>query len=236
MHGDDTVGLAEGTTPDTAELLHVSADAEEETEVNAERSDVGAGLAADPEDGEVAVVVELEELALVDGADAELALDGRDQRRALEQGAGERLDDARQLLGVGELVVQAQHGHVLLSGALLALDQPRGTVDADDQAAGHLGVERARVARLLDAQDPADPRDDLVRRRVRRLVQVDHPGRHVRLEVALQRRAPVRDGRKVRRPHQQLVLRFATGGSKCELAVSSVTHIRANTDDNSRSS
>lgn len=41
------------------------------------------GLALDPEDAEVALVVKLEQLLLVDGPHAELTLDGANQRRAL---------------------------------------------------------------------------------------------------------------------------------------------------------
>jgi hypothetical protein len=211
VHRDDVVVLAECAGAHAAQLLHVSADAEQEAEVHAERADVRAGLARDPEDGEVALIVKLEQLGLVDGADAQLALDGTDERRALEEGAGERLEGARQRLDVGQRIVQTQHGHVLLARALLRLDEARGTVDADDETAGDLGVQRARVARLLDAQHAPDPRHDFVRRRVRRLVQVDHTRLDVRRQLALQRRAAVRDGREVRGAHEQLVLRERRG-------------------------
>ena len=46
-------------------------------------------------------------------------------------------------------------------------------------------------------QDALDPRHDLVRRRVRRLVEVDNTALDVRLDVALMRRATVGNGRKV---------------------------------------
>lgn len=57
--------------------------------------------------------------------------------------------------------------------ALLGLDQSRGSIHAHDQTAGDLRVERSAVTRLLHPQDPPDPRHHLVRRRVRRFVQVD---------------------------------------------------------------
>ena len=41
------------------------------------------GLAADPEDTQVPLGVELEQLALVDGTDTQLTLHGRNERRAL---------------------------------------------------------------------------------------------------------------------------------------------------------
>lgn len=119
--------------------------------MDAEGSDVGTGLAGDPEDTEVAVVIELDDLGLVDGTDTELTLDGRDQGRALEQSTGQGLEGAGELdLATRQLVVQANDADVLLSGALLALDEPRRAVDADDQASRDLGVEGTAVAGLLN--------------------------------------------------------------------------------------
>lgn len=66
----------------------MAANLEEKTQVNAEGTDVGAGFAADPEDGQMAVVVKLDEFALVDGTDTELAFNGRDEWRTLEESAG----------------------------------------------------------------------------------------------------------------------------------------------------
>lgn len=54
--------------------------------MDAKRPNVRAGLAGDPENTEVAVIIELDKLGFVDGSDTELALDGRNQRRTLEQG------------------------------------------------------------------------------------------------------------------------------------------------------
>ena len=70
-----------------AQLLHLSAAAEHESEVHAERPDVGAGLAGHPEDAQVAVGHVLDQLGLVDGAHAQLALHRGYQRRPLEQRA-----------------------------------------------------------------------------------------------------------------------------------------------------
>lgn len=150
VEGDELLGLVHGTGADTAQLLHVAADTEEETQVDAQGTDVGTGLAADPEDTQVAVVVELDELALVDGSDTELALDGGDQGRALEEGTGQGLEGAGELgLAAGELVVKADDGNVLLTGTLLGLDEAGGAVDADNQAAGNLGIEGTTVTSLF---------------------------------------------------------------------------------------
>lgn len=76
MHGDDVIPLAHRTRPDTTQLLHVSTDTEQQAQVNTKRTDISSSLAADPEDTKVAVVVELDQFGLVDGADTELTLDG----------------------------------------------------------------------------------------------------------------------------------------------------------------
>ena len=150
------------------------------TQVHAQRPDVCSRLAADPEYTEVAVVVKLDELALVDGSDSELTLDGRDERRTLEESTGEGLEGAGKLgLAAGQLVVEADDGNILLTSTLLGLDETGGTVDADDEAAGNLGVEGTAVAGLLDAEDAAEPRDDLMRRGVGGLVEVDDTGGNV---------------------------------------------------------
>lgn len=120
--------------------------------MHAESTDVGTGLAADPEDTEVAVVVELNQLALVDGTDTQLALDGGNQRRTLEQSTGKRLEGTGKLgLATGQLVVEADNGNVFLSGALLGLDEAGSAVNADNQAASDLGIESTAVAGLFAA-------------------------------------------------------------------------------------
>jgi hypothetical protein len=81
----------------------------------------------------VAVVVELDQLALVDRADTQLALDGGNKGRALEQGAGEGLESlGKGGLAAGDGVVEADDGNVLLTSTLLGLDEAGGAVDADN--------------------------------------------------------------------------------------------------------
>jgi hypothetical protein len=164
------------------------ADAEQQAKVDAERPDIGPGLAGDPEHGEVPVGVVLEQLALVDGPHPELALDGGDERGPLEHGAGERLERAGDAGGVGDGGVEARDADVLLAGALLRLDEAGGAVDADDEVAGDLGVERAAVAGLVDAEEALDPGDDLVRGGVGGLVEVDDAVAEVLGDGALERR------------------------------------------------
>lgn len=150
VQGNEALGLVHGTASDSAKLLHVAADSEEETQVDAEGSNVGAGLAADPEDTEVTVIVELNELAFMDGSDTELALDGGDQGRTLEERTGEGFERASELgLAAGQLVVKADDGDVFLSSTLLRLNETGGAVDANNQASGDLGIEGAAVASLF---------------------------------------------------------------------------------------
>lgn len=151
VQSDQLLRLIHRTTSHTTQLLHVRADAQQQTQVHAQCSDVGTSLAADPEDAEVSVVVELDELALVDGSDTEHTLDGGDQGRALEERTGEGLERTRELRpAAGQLIVQADHGDVLFSGTLLRLDEASGAVDADDEAACDLGIEGTAVSGLLD--------------------------------------------------------------------------------------
>ena len=102
MHGHHVIVLAQRTTAHTTQLLHVTTNTEQETEVHAKRTDICAGLTRHPEDGEVALLIELEELGLVDGTNTELTLDGRDERGSLEERTGEGLNRAREGGGVRE--------------------------------------------------------------------------------------------------------------------------------------
>lgn len=150
MQSDQSLVLIHGTAAHTTEFLHMGADTEQKTEVNAESPNVRSSLAANPEDTEVSLVVELVNLALVDGPNTELALDGGDQGRTLEQRTGQGLQSASELgLAAGDLVMETDHANVFLSGALLGFHETGGTVDADDQASSHLRVEGTAVAGFL---------------------------------------------------------------------------------------
>ena len=64
--------------------LHMGAHAQQETQVHAHGPDIGPGLAGDPEHHQLALLVVLQQLAVIDGAHAQLALDRRDQWRPLK--------------------------------------------------------------------------------------------------------------------------------------------------------
>lgn len=179
---------------------------QQQTQVDTKRSDVGSGLTADPEDGKVTIVVEFNELGFVDGPNTKLTLDGRDQRWTLEQGSSQRLDGAGELLRILELLVKTKDGNILLTSTLLRLDKTGSTVNADDQASCHLGVKGTTVTGLLDTENASEPRDNFVRGRVGRLVEVDHTRLDVALQVTFQGRATVRDRGEVRAADEKLVV------------------------------
>lgn len=92
----------------------------------------------------------LKELTLVNGSNPELALDGGDERRALEYSAGEGFEGACDFGDVGDGGVEAGDTDVLFSGTLLGLDEARGPVDANDEVAGDFWVEGTAVTGFLD--------------------------------------------------------------------------------------
>jgi hypothetical protein len=149
VKSDDAIVLSHSSRADTTKLLHVSSNTQQQSQVNTEGTDVGSGLARDPEDTEVAVVVELEQLDLVDGSNTELTLDGRDKRGTLEESTSEGLESALDLLLGLDLVVETENADVLLSGSLLGLDETGGTVDTNDQTSSDLGVKGSGVTSLL---------------------------------------------------------------------------------------
>jgi hypothetical protein len=115
-----------------------------------ERPNICTCFTADPEDGQMSGVVELEQSAFMDGPDAQLPLDSGDQWWPLEQSSCKRLEHLRDgSLSAGDRVVEPYDADVLLSGALLRLDEARGAVDAYDQTSCHFRVERAGVSCLF---------------------------------------------------------------------------------------
>jgi hypothetical protein len=194
VHGDYRVVLAHRTTPYSPQLLHVPSYTQQQTEMDAKSPDIRPCLARDPKDSEVTVIVKFDELRLVDCPDTKLAFDGRNERRALEQSSGEGVEGTVEGFGVGELVMQPEDANVFLAwsgrisqlqtgnngnaaertSALLAFYEPRGSVNADGQAARYFWVESSGVASFFTAQYTANPCDDFVRRWVGWFVQVDN--------------------------------------------------------------
>ncbi|KAL3706758.1 hypothetical protein TMatcc_007771 [Talaromyces marneffei ATCC 18224] len=85
-------------------------------------------------------------------SDTELTLDGGNQRRTLEEGSSQSLEGASELsFTTGNLVVETNDTHVLLSGTLLGLDETGCTINADNQTTGDFGVEGTTVTGFLNS-------------------------------------------------------------------------------------
>lgn len=152
VQSDHILCLVHGSTPHTAELLHMGTHTEQETQVHAKSTDIGSCLAADPEHTKLPLIVELVELALVDGTDTELTLDSRNKRGALEERASQGLKSASELsFTTWQLVVHTDDANVFLSGTLLGLDETSGAIDADNETSSDLGIESTTVTGLLDS-------------------------------------------------------------------------------------
>jgi hypothetical protein len=144
------IGLRHGSRADTTKLLHVGTDTQDQTQVNTHGTEVGSSLAANPEDTEVSLVVILDHLALPDGTNTKLTLHGRDDRRSLEQGAGQMLQSSGEgSLTTFNLVMESNDADVFLSCSLLGLDETRRAVNANDQTTGNFGIERSTVSGFL---------------------------------------------------------------------------------------
>ena len=150
MQRDHSLVLAHSTATNSAELLHVRANTQQQSQVDAKRSDIGTSLAADPENTQMAVIIEFVELGLVDSTDTELTLDGGNQWWALEQSSGQSLKRASELgLATGDLVVESDNANVFLSGTLLRLHETGGTIDTDDETTGDLGIQSTAMTSLF---------------------------------------------------------------------------------------
>jgi hypothetical protein len=209
VHGHDIIVLSHSSRPDPSQFLHVRSDTQQQTQMNTQGSDVRSGLTRDPEDTEVSFLVVLEHLGFVDRSDTELTLDGRDERRSLEEGTGEGFETpSESLFTIGNGVVESDDTDVFLSCTLLGFDESGGSVDTDDQTSSDLGVEGTRVTSLFASEDSLHPGDDLVGRRVGGLVEVDHSGFDVRGEVSLERGASGGDRGEVGGSDEEFVVVF----------------------------
>ena len=76
---------------------------QKETQVDAKSSNVCSSFAIEPDNAQVALAVELEQLAGVDGAHSKSFLHSRDQRRSLEESSRKSLNSLGKLClsGVG---------------------------------------------------------------------------------------------------------------------------------------
>ena len=92
VHGDHIIVFRHSTTSNTAQLLHVSANTENQTKVNTEGTDICSCFAGDPENTKITLFVKFNELGLMDRADTQLTLNSRNKGRALEESTGKGLE------------------------------------------------------------------------------------------------------------------------------------------------
>jgi hypothetical protein len=74
--------------------------------MNTEGPNVGSSLTTDPKYGKASRIVEFQKFAFMDSTDSKLTFDGADERRALEQCAGEIFYCAGELGFVFEVIVE----------------------------------------------------------------------------------------------------------------------------------
>lgn len=194
VHGHQVIIFGHAATPGSAQFLHVSSHSQKQTNVDAESSHVGSSLAGNTEDTKSLLGVILEQLRLIDGPDTEFSLDSGDLRRFLEETASEGIEDVFELDLTIDGAVQPDDADVLFTRSLLGFGQSGGSLETDDEAAGDLGIEGARVAGLLNIQDLLDPGDDFVGAGIGGLVEVDDTVLQVLLEGPLERGVSGGDG------------------------------------------
>lgn len=112
--------------------------------------------------------------------------------------------------------VEAGDADVLLTGALLRLDEASCALDADDQRARDLGVEGAAVASLFHLKNAADPGDHLVGGGVRGLIKIDDTIANVVIERALQGRVAIGQRSVVASAHVKLIVVLKRRRGFCE--------------------
>lgn len=150
VQSDHALVFIHSTTAHTTKFLHVCTNTKQKTQVDTQGPNVSSCLTTDPEDTKMSVIVELKELALVDGSDTKLTLNSGDQGRSLEKCTGQRLESPSELgFASGDLVVETDHANIFLSCALLRLNQAGRTIDTDDQASGNLRVKSTTVTSLF---------------------------------------------------------------------------------------
>lgn len=200
MHCAHVVVLRNITSSQTSQFVHVSASAQKQTQMFTQCSYLSSGLDRDPHDSHLLLGVPLDDFGVLNVSDSQFFLDSRNQRGTLEDGSLENLDflfDFFETVVRLERIIQLEDAYVLFACVLLTLGEAGGGFDADDEHTGDFGVESPAVAGLVHFQNAFDPRDDLVRRGVRRFVQIELALLQVVPDVAFQRVSSVADGRPV---------------------------------------
>mmetsp|Transcript_6601 Transcript_6601/g.15791 ORF Transcript_6601/g.15791 Transcript_6601/m.15791 type:complete len:239 (-) Transcript_6601:80-796(-) len=206
MHRYHRVLLPQHAGANTAELLHVGTNAENQPHVDTHGSHVGSRLARNPDSSQALLGIPIKQFTFVGRSHAQLSLHGRRNRRALEACTGEHFHGPQQLGLAVNWSVKPADSYVLLTRALLGFDQPRRSVNAHQQIPGHFRIQCSAVSSLLTLQNALDPRHNLMGRRVARLVQVDHTILEILVQFSVKRRRSIRHRREMSRAYVQLVI------------------------------
>jgi len=83
--------------------------------VYAKSTYISTGFATNPEDGHLLLFIELDEFALVDCSDSQVALDGGDDWRSLKQGTAHCLQGLGNLFSVLNRTVETNNTNVLFT-------------------------------------------------------------------------------------------------------------------------
>jgi hypothetical protein len=79
-----------------------------------------------------------------------LALHGRNERRALEQGSRESFNGAMKRFCIFNGRVEAYDADVFFTGTLLRLDETGGSIDAYNETSCYLGIKGTGVTSLFN--------------------------------------------------------------------------------------
>jgi hypothetical protein len=111
--------------------------------------------------------------------------------------------------------VKPSNTNVLLSSTLLRFDQTGCAVNADNETSCDLGIQSTAVTRLLAPKNSFDPSNNFVRRRVRRLVQIDDAVFDIVIKRTFQWRTTIGNRCVMTRPHIQLLIVLSTELKTC---------------------
>mmetsp|Transcript_12712 Transcript_12712/g.32400 ORF Transcript_12712/g.32400 Transcript_12712/m.32400 type:complete len:232 (+) Transcript_12712:697-1392(+) len=154
--------------------------------MHTEGTDVGACLTVHPHDGEIALLVKLHQLGLVNCTHTQASFHRCNERRALEERTCQSLNCQLEFLLILHGFMKTKQSNILLACALLGFHQPSGTINAYNETTSHLRVKGTRMTGFLNTQNSLDPSHNLMRGRVGRFVEIDYAISDVVVEGSLE--------------------------------------------------
>mmetsp|Transcript_46471 Transcript_46471/g.77221 ORF Transcript_46471/g.77221 Transcript_46471/m.77221 type:complete len:358 (-) Transcript_46471:304-1377(-) len=176
VHGHHVVAFAQVTRAHSTQFLHVGRSAAQQTQMNAQRTNVSARLTTNVEHAQSTLLIVLNQFDPMQGADTQSTRHRRYDGRTLIT-RSMHLTKRFFKRVPSDRFVETNNRHILFTSILLRFHQSRGSVNGDEQVARHFGIESTGVPRFLNAnrrQNVLDPCHHFMRRRTRWLVQIDH--------------------------------------------------------------